>query len=90
MHADLSFLTHTDLTLFFIRTRISLFLYAHGSQGSHGYCSRRGAHGGTRDLFEHEIRRRPTDRREVISEFNEYFACGFYSDVGLRGEGQGY
>ena len=28
---------------------------------------RRGAHGGTRDFFEHEIRRRPTDRREVIT-----------------------
>ena len=34
---------------------------------------RRGAHGGTRDFFEHEIRRRPTDRREVITRMTRIF-----------------
>ena len=44
----------TDL----VYTDLTLF-NAHGSHGSHGFF--------TRDFFEHEIRRRPTDRREVIS-----------------------
>ena len=63
-------------------TRILLcFLYAHGSHGSHGSCSRRGAHGfWTLEFSEHEIRRRPTDRREVIKRIARIvFARGSYS-----------
>ena len=60
-------------------TRIFLFLYAHGSHGSHGFF--------TRDFFEHEsheIRRRPTDQREVITRI--YLARGsffFYTHTDL-------
>ena len=62
---------HTDLYL----------LIAHGSHGSHGSCSRRGAHGfWTLEFSEHEIRRRPTDRREVIKRIARIvFARGSYS-----------
>ena len=65
------FYTHTDLYL----------LIAHGSHGSHGSCSRRGAHGfWTLEFSEHEIRRRPTDRREVIKRIARIvFARGSYS-----------
>ena len=65
------FYMHTDLYL----------LIAHGSHGSHGSCSRRGAHGfWTLEFSEHEIRRRPTDRREVIKRIARIvFARGSYS-----------
>ena len=67
-------------------TRITRILFAHGS---HGSLFAAGAHmGNTRFLntdvtlsfFEHEIRRRPTDRREVITQITRIlFAHGSHS-----------
>ena len=50
---------HTDFALFFICTRIARILFAAGR-----------SLGG----LEHEIRRRPAERREVITEFNVFLS----------------
>ena len=58
--------------IFFSHLLISIF-YTHTDRTDRTDLVRgEGAHGfWTLEFSEHEIRRRPTDRREVITEFNE-------------------